>query len=100
MHLALQQRNRRYGVIIRVRICWLWNRFPVISLRVLSPETALIIYILRIREYVEVDEVVVKWIGTKEKMAHSFTKVLLGPALAILKDKVQLMKFGSCEGVL
>ena len=35
----------------------------------------------------------VKWIGTKEMLADGFTKVLPGPALANLRDKLQLRKF-------
>ena len=45
---------------------------------------------LRVREYVELDEMIVKWIGTKEMLADGFTKVLPGPALANLRDKLQL----------
>ena len=44
------------------------------------------------REYVELDEMIVKWMGTKEMMADGFTKVLPGPALAKLRDKLQLRK--------
>ena len=40
-----------------------------------------------------IDEMIVKWIGTKEMPADGFTKVLPRPALANLKDKLQLMKF-------
>ena len=47
---------------------------------------------LRVREYVELDEMTVKWIGTKEMLADGFTKVLPGPALADLRDKLQLRK--------
>ena len=48
---------------------------------------------LRVREYVELDEMTVKWIGTKEMLADGFTQVLPGPALANLRDKLQLRKF-------
>ena len=47
---------------------------------------------LRVREYVELDEMTVKWIGTKEMLADGFTKMLPGPALADLRDKLQLRK--------
>ena len=43
---------------------------------------------LRVREYVQPDEMTVKWIGTKEMLADGFTKVLPGPALAYLRDKL------------
>ena len=33
----------------------------------------------RVREYVERDEMVVKWSGAKEMLADGFTKVSLGP---------------------
>ena len=46
--------------------------------------------LLREREYAEVNEMVVKWIGTKEMLADGFTKVLPGPALGSLRDKLQL----------
>ena len=42
------------------------------------------------REHVELDEMVVKWIGTKEMLADGFTKILPGRALANLRDKLQL----------
>ena len=42
------------------------------------------------RESVVLDEMTVKWIGTKEILADGFTKVLPGPALANLRDKLQL----------
>ena len=41
--------------------------------------------ILRVREYVELDEMTVKWIGTKEMLADGFTKVLPGVHLLILE---------------
>ena len=43
-----------------------------------------------VREYVELDKMVGKWIGTKEMLADGFTKVLPGPALANLRDKLLL----------
>ena len=48
---------------------------------------------LRVRDYVELDEMVMKRIGMKEMFADGFTKVLPGPALANLRDKLQLNKF-------
>ena len=45
---------------------------------------------LRVREFVELDEMVVKWIGTKDMLADGFTKVLPGPALSELRDNLQL----------
>ena len=50
------------------------------------------------REYVELDEMVMKWIGTKEMVADGFTKVLPGAALANHRDKLQLGKFEPCGG--
>ena len=44
------------------------------------------------RECVELDENVVKWIGTKEMLADGFNKVLPGSALTNLRDKLQLRK--------
>ena len=47
---------------------------------------------LRVREYFKLDEMTVKWIGTKEMLADGFTEVLPGPALANRRDKLQLRK--------
>ena len=47
---------------------------------------------LRVREYVEHEEMDVKWVGTKEMLADSFTKTLPRPALPDLKDKLHLKK--------
>ena len=47
---------------------------------------------LETREYVELDEMTFKWIGTKEMLADGFTKVLPGPTFANLRDKLQLRK--------
>ena len=44
------------------------------------------------REYVELDEMVVKWMGTKDMLADGFTKVLPWLALANLRDKLQHRK--------
>ena len=43
---------------------------------------------VRVREHVELDEMVVKWVGTKERLADWFTQVLRGPKLANLRDKL------------
>ena len=40
----------------------------------------------------------VKWIGTKEMLADGITKVLVGLALANLRDKLQLTKIGTLWG--
>ena len=42
---------------------------------------------LRVREYVEHDEMDVQWVGTKEMLADGFIKTLPGPALSDLRDK-------------
>ena len=47
---------------------------------------------LRVREYLQLDKMAVKWIGTKEMLADGFTEVLPRPALANLRDKLQLKK--------
>ena len=47
---------------------------------------------LRVREYVEHDEMDVQWVGTKEMLADGFTKTLPGPALSDLRDKLHLRK--------
>ena len=51
-------------------------------------------------EYVELDEMTVKWIGMQDMLADGFTKVLPGPALANFRDKLQLGIFEPCGGVL
>ena len=43
------------------------------------------------REHIELDEMIVKWIGMKEMLADDFTKVLSGPALAHRRGKQQLI---------
>ena len=45
---------------------------------------------LKVREFVQRDELVVQWIGTAEMLADVMTKVLPGPALSIVRDKFQL----------
>ena len=47
---------------------------------------------LRVREYVEHDEMDVQWVGTKEMLADGFNKTLSGPALSDLRDKLHLRK--------
>ena len=47
---------------------------------------------LRVREYVEHDEMDVQWVGMKEMLADGFTKTLPGPAVSDLRDKLHLSK--------
>ena len=47
---------------------------------------------LRVREYVEHDEIDVKWVGTMEMLADGCTKMLPGLALSDLRDKFHLTK--------
>ena len=47
---------------------------------------------LRVREFVEHDEMDVQWVGTKEMLADGFTKTLPGLALSDLRDKLLLRK--------
>ena len=47
---------------------------------------------LRVREYVEHDEMDVQWVGTKEMLADGLTKTLPGPALLELRDRLHLGK--------
>ena len=47
---------------------------------------------LRVREYLEHDEMDVQWVGTKEMLADGFTKTLPGCALSDLRDKLHLRK--------
>ena len=47
---------------------------------------------LRVRQYVEHDEMDVQWVGTKEMLADGFTKTLPGPALSDVRDKLHLRK--------
>ena len=46
---------------------------------------------LRVREFIEDDELEVKWIGTGELLADVFTKVLPGPALKAVREKLHLV---------
>ena len=59
---------------------------------------------LRVREAVELDEIVVDLTGTKFMLAGGLTKVWLGPALSDMRDKLQLVDVGpppreACGGV-
>ena len=45
---------------------------------------------LRVREYVEHEEMDVQWVGTKEMLANGFTKTLPGPSLSV--EHVQACK--------
>ena len=47
---------------------------------------------LRVREYVEHDEMDVQWVGTEEMLADGFTKTLPEPALYDLRDNLHLRK--------
>ena len=60
---------------------------------------------LRVRDAVEMEVIVIDWIGTKFMLADGFTnyKVLLGPALSEMRDKLHLVDAGPprkpCGGV-
>ena len=59
---------------------------------------------LRVREAVELDEITVDWTGTKFMLADGLTKVLPGPALSDMRDKLHLVDVGPaprepCGGV-
>ena len=45
---------------------------------------------LRVREFVELDELTISWVSTVDMLADMFTKVLAGPALAKFRDRLQL----------
>ena len=45
---------------------------------------------MRVQEHVEMDRLSVKWCGTKEQQADVLTKVLPGPALSDMRDKLNL----------
>ena len=47
---------------------------------------------LRLREYVEHDEMEVQCVGTKEMLADGFAKTLPGSSLSDLSDKTHLRK--------
>ena len=46
---------------------------------------------LRVREYVELDEIRVEWVGTVDQLADAFTKVLPGPALKSFRERLHLV---------
>ena len=53
----------------------------------------------------ELDEITVDWIGTKFMLADGLTKVLPGPALSDMRDKLHLVDVGPaprepCGGVM
>ena len=58
---------------------------------------------LRVRDAVEMEEIAIEWIGTKFMLADGLTKVLLGPALSDMRDKLHLVDAGPprkpCGGV-
>ena len=45
---------------------------------------------LKVREFIQRDEMVVQWVGTTDMLADVMTKVLPGPAMSIVRDKFQL----------
>ena len=45
---------------------------------------------MRVQEHVAMDKLSVKWCGTKEQQADVLTKVLPGPGLAAMRDKLNL----------
>ena len=47
---------------------------------------------LRVREYVEHEEMDVHWVGTKKMLADGFTKTLPWPAISDLRDKLHVRK--------
>ena len=42
----------------------------------------------------EAEEIKIDWIGTKFMLADGLTKVLLGPALSNMRDKLHLVDVG------
>ena len=58
---------------------------------------------LRVRDAVEAEENEIDWIGTKFMLADGLTKVLAGPALSDMRDKLHLVNVGPprkpCGGV-
>ena len=54
---------------------------------------------LRVREYVEADEMVVQWVGTADQLADVFTKVLPGPALHKITENCNLTQVVPSGGV-
>jgi hypothetical protein len=49
---------------------------------------------LRVREAIDLEELKVEWIGTKEMLADGLTKILNGPALSEIRDKFHLVDVG------
>ena len=49
---------------------------------------------LRVRDAVETDAIAIDWIGTKFMLADALTKVLPGPALSDMRDKLDLVDVG------
>ena len=58
---------------------------------------------LRVRHAAEAEEIANDWIGTKFMLADGLTKVLPGPALSDMRDKLYLVDVGPprepCGGV-
>ena len=58
---------------------------------------------LRLRDALEAEEIEIDWIGTKSMLADGLTKVLPGPALSDMRDKLHLVDAGPprkpCGGV-
>ena len=58
---------------------------------------------LRLRDAVDMEEIAIDWIGTKFMLADGLTKVLPGPALCDMRDKLHLVDAGPpskhCGGV-
>ena len=58
---------------------------------------------LTVRDAVEAEEIAIDWIGTQFMLADGLTKVLPGPALSDMRDKLHLVDAGPprkpCGGV-
>ena len=58
---------------------------------------------LRVRDAVEAEEIEICWIGTKFMLADGLNKVLPGPALSDMRDKLHVVDVGPprkpCGGV-
>ena len=50
---------------------------------------------LRVRDAMEAEEIEIDWIGTKFMLADGLTKVLSGPALCDMRDKLHLVVWWS-----
>jgi hypothetical protein len=46
---------------------------------------------LRVREFVEMDEIRIEWVSTVDMLADMFTKMLAGPALSKFRARLQLI---------